>query len=431
MEHVLIFLVLILSLIVVITLMNEKIFNMPNEIAILIFTLLASVFVSVLVKAGVISLSNSFNHFMDTFRIDKILLDVVLCFMLFTGASELKLPELVNNFKPISLLALLTTVITSAIYGLMFWGLTNILGLHLGFTLCFLLGSIVSPTDPIAATGILNKLGLSKNVTAVMEGESLFNDGTGVALFIFIKDLYTDSKGSNFFFVMFKELFGALFVGMAISFLFFFLIKATTDPIKHIITSILAVSLSYTICETYGFSGVIASVVCGIYFSTMMDKYKAANKSMDPDNYYKDFWKVIDTLLNYFLYTLVGLSFMYVGNTDYLIVIAIAAIIFNIVARALGVFISTVISRQLPDGYHIKPFTILMTWGGLKGGLCLALAMSAVDFLPKDAYNFVLFVTYITILFTTIFQGLTIGKLFKWLNANESSSSEDKANVVE
>lgn len=412
MEHFLVFLSVILSLIVVFSLLNEKVLKIPNEIALLICSLIVGIIFAICINCNLIELSDAFHKTTNTFRLDKILLDVLLCFMLFTGASELKLPELVNNFKPICLLALLTTVIASAFYGLLFWGITSLLGMNIGFTLCFLLGSIISPTDPIAATGILNKLGLSKNVTAVMEGESLFNDGTGVALFIFIKELYLDTKGSNFFVVMFKELFGAIVVGLAISFLFFLLIKATKDPIKHIIISMLSVALSYVICENFGFSGVIASVVCGIYFSTMMDKYKAANKDMDPSEYYKDFWKIIDTLLNYILYVLIGLSFIYVSNIKYFIPIAISAIVLNIVARFVGVLISTLISRQLPDGYPIQPFTILMTWGGLKGGLCLALAMSAVDYLPTDAYKFILFVTYITIIFTTAIQGLTIGKIF-------------------
>lgn len=415
MEYFLTFLSAILFLIVIFTLFNEKISKLPTEIALLMFSLIVGIILSILYYKDLFSPSQSIVNVLGTFRLDKVLLDVLLCFMLFTGASELKLPELVNNFKPISLLALLTTVITSAIYGLLFWGITALLGMNIGFTLCFLLGSIVSPTDPIAATGILNKLGLSKNVTAIMEGESLFNDGTGVALFIFIKELYLDTKGTNFFLVMFKELAGALVVGMAISFVFFILIKATSDPIKHIIISMLSVSLSYIICEEFGFSGVIASVVCGIYFSTMMDKYKAANKELDPNDYYKDFWKIIDTLLNYILYVLIGLSFVFITGIKYFIAIAIAAIIINAVSRLIGVYASTIISRQLPDDYKIRPFSILMTWGGIKGGLCLALAMSASDFLPNDAYSFILFVTYITILFTTLVQGLTVGKLYDYL----------------
>lgn len=415
MSHFLTFLVVMLILIVFISLLNEKVTKLPNEIALLVFSLVVGVVLSILIRGDVIAPSKDIMHVLDTFRIDKILLEVLLCFMLFTGASELKLPELVNNFKPISLLAFLATLITSAIYGLLFWGLTSILGLNIGFTLCFLLGSIVSPTDPIAATGILNKLGLPKNVTAVMEGESLFNDGTGVALFIFIKDLYVDSKGGNFLLVMVKELFGAILVGLAVSAVFFLLIKLTKDPIKHIIISMSAVALAYCICEEFGFSGVIASVVCGIYFSTMMEKYKAANKDMDPSEYYKDFWKIIDTLLNDILYVMIGLSFVFVVRIKFFVLIAFAAVVFNVLARFAGVWLATLASRQAPDGYEMKPFSILMTWSGLKGGLCLALAMSASDFLPSGVYSFILFVTYVTILFTTIVQGLTVGRLYKKL----------------
>lgn len=416
MEGFLLFLITVFFLIVAFTLLNEKTMNLPNEIVLLTLSLVVGILVSLFVKGGIITLSPKIQNIMSTFRLDKVLLDVLLCFMLFTGASELKLPELVHNIKPISLLALLTTVIASAIYGLLFWGLTALLGIKLGFTLCFLLGAIVSPTDPIAATGILNKLGLSKNVTAVMEGESLFNDGTGVALFIFIKELYVDTKGTNFFVVMFKELFGAIVVGLIVSAIFFLLIKATRDPIKHILISMIAVALSYYLCEEWQFSGVIASVVCGIYFSTMMDKYKKQNADVDPSDYYKDFWKIIDTLLNYVLYVLIGLSFLFITRISFFIVVALAAVVFNAVARYLGVWISTKISRQCPDGYEIRPFTILMTWSGLKGGLCLALAMSAIDFLPDNAYKFILYVTYVTIIFTTVIQGLTVGKLFNELN---------------
>lgn len=415
MEHFLVFLSAIIFLVIVFSIFNEKITKIPNEIALLGFSLIIGVILSLLVSQDILEPSEQIMEVMTHFRLDKILLDVLLCFMLFTGASELKLPELVHNFKPISLLALLTTVIASALYGLLFWAITSILGLNIGFTLCFLLGSIVSPTDPIAATGILNKLGLSKNVTAVMEGESLFNDGTGVALFIFIKELYLDTNGSNFFVVMFRELFGAIVVGLVISFIFFWLIKATKDPIMHISISILSVSLSYVICEHNGFSGVIASVICGIYFSTQMDKYKEKHADVDPLDYYKDFWSIMDKLLNYMLYIIIGLSFVFIAPIKWYVLIAIFAVLFNFGSRYAGVMISTLICKVLPDNYQMKPFTLLMTWGGLKGGLCLALAMSTVEYLPADAYSFILFVTYITIIFTTLIQGLTVAKVFDWI----------------
>lgn len=417
MENFLLFLVIIFGLIVVFSLINERLFKMPEEVALLLFSVIVGVGISIVTKVNSDIVPGGLSDSINTFRIDKVLLDAVLCFMLFSGASELKLPNLVHNFKPISLLALLTTVIASALYGCLFWCVTKIIGINMSFTLCFLLGSIVSPTDPIAATSILNKMGLSKNTTAIMEGESLFNDGTGVALFIFIRDLYLDTKGSNFFVVMCKELFGALVVGMAISFVFFFLIKATKDPIKHIIISMLSVALAYTICEHFGFSGVIASVVCGIYFSTMMDKHKALaeNKDLDPLDYYKDFWSIVDKLLNYSLYVMIGLSFVYVRRVKWFVVIALAAIVINFVARFIGVYISSAICRQVPDGHTKKSFTMLMTWSGLKGGLCLALAMSTVSYMPTESYDVLLLVSYVTILFTTIVQGLTVGGVYNYI----------------
>lgn len=416
MGNFLIYFVGILFLIVICVMVNDKIMKLPTEISLLIFSLVVGIVLKLLLSVDE-RMSAQIMTTISRFRIDKVLMDGLLCFMLFTGASELKLPNLVNNFKPIALLALLTTVIASVIYGGLFYLLSLLMGLDINFSLCVLLGSIVSPTDPIAATSILGKMGLTKNVTAVMEGESLFNDGTGVALFIFLKELYLDTKSNNFFLVMGKEIFGALAVGLLVSLVLSFLVKATSDPIKHILISLLAVSFCYVLCEELGFSGVIASVVCGIYFSTMMDKYKANDIDLDPDNYYKDFWSIIDKLLNYILYVMIGISFVYIVKVKWFVLVAIAAVLFNLLARYLGVWISTVIVKQCPDDYKMHPFTILMTWSGLKGGLCLALAMSTIDFLPIEIYYFVLFVTYITIIFTTVFQGLSIGKVFEHIKS--------------
>ena len=139
------------------------------------------------------------------FGFSEYLLDGVLCFMLFAGAGKVNFRKFKSNIKTISLLALITTVISSALYGLIFWAAGFVFGIKLDIWLCILLGCIVSPTDPIAATGILNKLGLSKNVTSVIESESLFNDGTGVALFLFVKSIVSRSGEENFLLVMLKE----------------------------------------------------------------------------------------------------------------------------------------------------------------------------------------------------------------------------------
>ena len=139
--------------------------------------------------------------------------------MIFAGASKLQFSKFISNFKSISILSLLTTIINSAIYGLLFYGLNYLLNIHISISVCFLLGCIISPTDPIAATSILNKLGLPKGISSVIEGESLFNDGIGVALFVFVQNVITNAKNENFLWLIGKNLFGAIIIGLVTSFI--------------------------------------------------------------------------------------------------------------------------------------------------------------------------------------------------------------------
>lgn len=408
----LVFLVAILIIIVAITTINEKKIKQPNEIIILIASLMIGILLSIFNKFELFSITPKIIRVLNTYRIDKVLLEVLLCFMLFSGASEIKLVDLKKNYKPILLLAFIATFISSSLFGAMFYGVSRLLGIDISFTLCFLLGSIVSPTDPIAATGILCKLGLSEDLVATIAGESLFNDGIGVAIYVFLESLYTNASKENFVFVMSKELFGAIAIGFVISIIAFKLLEQTDDPIKHIIISLIAVILCYTLCEHFGFSGAIASVICGIYFSSMHDRYKEKNPCVDCCNWYDDFWKIVDTLMNYVLYVLIGLSFVYVVNVRFGIIVAVAVIIINLIARFSGVFISSVLVRNNPGNYSDKNLTILLTWSGLKGGLCLALGMSAGGFLPSNVYEYFLIVTFSVIVFTTIIQGLTVPKVY-------------------
>lgn len=413
MSNFLVFLVSILIIIVIVTTINEKKIKQPNEIIILIVSLALGILLSIFNKFGLFEITPKIISVLNTYRIDKFLLEVLLCFMLFSGASEIKLNELVKNFKPILLLAFIATFIASSLFGAMFYCVSHLLGIDISFTLCFLLGSIVSPTDPIAATGILCKLGMSEDLVATIAGESLFNDGIGVAIFVFLESLYTNASKENFVSVMGKELFGAIAIGFLISIVFFKFLELTEDPIKHIIISLISVILCYTLCEHFGFSGAIASVICGIYFSSMHDKYKEKNPCVDCCNWYDDFWKIVDTLMNYVLYVLIGLSFVYVVNVKFGIIIAIAVIAINLIARFAGVFISSVMVRNNPGHYSDKNLSVLLTWSGLKGGLCLALGMSTGSFLPSIIYEYFLIVTFSIIVFTTIIQGLTVPKVYR------------------
>ena len=412
--NILFFLIILLAFIVLIGILNEKIFHMQSDIALIFFSLILAILLLTLGNILKIDALTKFISNLGNFGFEEYLMDGVLCFMLFSGASKVNMRKFKQNLKAVSLLALLTTMISSALYGCLFYLVALLFRLPLDILTCILLGCVVSPTDPIAATGILNKIGLSKNVCSVIENESLFNDGTGVTLFIFVRSLVIHSGESNFLKLMFKEIVGAVAVALVVSFLLFKLMELTKDPIRYILISLLDVSLVYIICEHLGFSGVIASVVCGMYFSYAYGRMERRALVIDPHHYYEDFWEITESLLNSILFVMIGLLVLDLNISQYFTVIVPAAIICNVLARGLGVGVSSVLTGQksIPGNYSIPEYVVLMTWSALKGGLSLALAFGTKEYLPSDVYDIFINVTYVTIFFTVLIQGLSVKKVY-------------------
>ncbi len=411
---ILLFLIIILIFIVFIGIMNEKYFHIQSDIALILFSFIISMILLISSKLLQIESLDGFVTGLGDFGFEEYLMDGVLCFMLFSGASKVNMKKFRENVRAISLLALLTTMLSSVFYGVLFYLISHLFGFGMDILMCILLGCVVSPTDPIAATGILNKIGLSKNVCSVIENESLFNDGTGVTLFIFVRSLVIHSGDSNFAVLMFKEIVGAVAVAFAVSFLLFKLMEVTRDPIKYILISLLDVSLVYIICEHLGFSGVIASVVCGMYFSYAYSKIERRVKVIDTRDLYKDFWEIMESLLNAVLFVMIGLLVLNLDVSRYIFILAPAAIIINVCARSFGVSVSSILTgrKNIPGNYNVFEYVTLMTWSALKGGLSLALAFGTKEFLPGDVYDIFINVTYVTIFFTVLVQGLTVKNVY-------------------
>ena len=425
MDNILSIFVFLVSIIVIARIINEKTLKISNNIALLISSFCISIAFLWAIKQNIINSDFFIFSTINKLSIDKLLLEGVLCFMLFAGSSKLQFTKFVNNFKSIATLSLLTTVINSILYGAIFYGISQLINLPLNFLTCLLLGCIVSPTDPIAATSILNKLGLPKGVSSVIEGESLFNDGIGVALFIFVKNIIANVNNENFILLVSKSLFGSIIIGFIISFLLFKLTKQTKDPHMHIIISLLDVSLSYVICEYLGCSGVIASVVCGLYFSYQNKKCERWKIVVDSNNLYLDFWNIIDELLNNILFVLIGLTACIIPINEKILIIIPMAIIVNFISRYISVFTTCGILKEknIPNKYNTRDFSKLMTFSALRGGLSLAMAISAATILADAEYNIVLNTTMITILFTTIIQGLLIPRVYKKIENRKNTKS--------
>lgn len=413
MENFLLIVVSLLFLVVILGYLNEKLTKITYEIALMLFSVIIGFACLIVGDFFHVKPVQEFVKILGKIDLDAFLMEGVLCFMLFAGSCHMKLLNFKKHAKIISLLSIGATLLGAIFYGLLFYGASALLHLGVSLPICLMFGSITAPTDPIAATGILKKFNLPKQIGFIIEGESLLNDGVGVALFVCFSSMVTaDAEGGGFFSVMFRELFGAIVVGLVVSILCFQIFKKTEDESRQIYTSLLAVSLSYLLCEYFEFSGAIASVVCGVMFSAQRNLQTYHGTEMDLAEF-DTFWDILDNFLNSILYVLLGLSFLHIIQMPHVFIVSILVVIFNLIGRFSSVGISSLFAGTLPDGYDKLSFTKLLTWGGLRGGLSVALAMSTQDMLPPDIYHIVLGGTYAIVFFTTIIQGITMKKVYQ------------------
>ena len=212
---------------------------------------------------------------------------------------------------------------------------------------------------------------------------------------------------------MLRELLGAIVVGFVISWLAFRIILHTDDVHRRVFATILAVAAAYLICEWLGCSGAIASVICGITFSALRDRH--ADKLADLSEF-DGFWDMVDVLLNSVLYVIMGLTFIRIVQMPLLPVLSLAAIIVNFIARYGSVWVGSCLLHPLPAGYTRGKFSLLFTWGGLRGGLGIALAMSTSRLVTTDQYHIILGTIYAIVFFTTVVQGLSMSAVYKKLS---------------
>ena len=265
--------VIILSLVCLLGFFNEKVTKLTYEISLMLFSvvvgillLIAAVLLSGTDAAAVLDKSHYIN-------IEGFLMNGVLCFMLFAGSCHMKLSDFKEQARQVTVLAFVCTLIGAVFYGALFYGISALLSLNLSLPVCLMFGSIVAPTDPIAATSILSKFGLPEKISFLIQGESLFNDGVGVALFVCFSGMATASSSGGFIEIMCREILGAVAAGVIVTVLCFLMYKNTKSKTLGIFISLTSVCISYAVCEWLGFSGAIASVICGILFSYLRSRF--------------------------------------------------------------------------------------------------------------------------------------------------------------
>lgn len=387
---------------------NHRFIKMPFVIGLFF----QSTIVSLLILMSRFWFTQPFNDFkliIAQTDISKFILEIMLGFLLFAGSLHTDWPNVKKQLKPIVVLAVGGVIISTLIIAGLLYGLCSALNLQIDFIYCLLLGCLISPTDPIAVLGILTKAGVPKKIESIIVGESLFNDGVGVVLFIALLETLNSGSGainySNFGLLFLQEAVGGIIFGLGIGFILHKLLESIDHYQTELLLTIAFVMAGYSLCTYLHLSGPLAMVVMGL----LIGNYKTSLAMSDTTKeYVHKFWELVDVILNAVLFILIALVLVVISFKSQYFIIGLIAIPIILLTRIIVVYIPKFL---LPRTFNINHKDArLIIWGGLRGGLSIALVLS----LPaSEEKNLLVVATYICVLFSILVQGLTIDKFSK------------------
>ncbi len=390
---------------------NVRFIKLPNTIGLTLITILFTL--------GVFALSFVDDTLLkaERFIISKIdfkvvLLDIMLSFLLFAGALHTDLKQLHQQRWPVLVFATFGVLVSTFLVGTSVYYVFNGIGLEVNYIYCLLFGALISPTDPIAVLGILKKVGAPKKLEIKIVGESLFNDGVGVVVFLTIFGL-ANGDGTGFSFASILELFavevfGGLLLGLLLGWLTYYFLKRIDDyNIEVIIT--LATVMTGTIVATHlHVSAPLAMVVAGLYIGGTKTRKNAMSELTE--DYVDKFWELIDILLNTILFVLIGMEMLVLEFKPQYIYAGLLAIPLGLLCRYLSLVGPVQLFQKRLD--FVPNTTVIMTWGGLRGAISIALALGLTEAMHRDLF---LVVTYCMVIFSILVQGLSVEKLINRL----------------
>lgn len=384
---------------------NHRFIRLPETIGLMAISLLTSLVAVVLSKLGVIRLQEM-ALFINSIDFEAVLLHGMLAFLLFAGAMHVDLGDLRAASLPVAILSTLGVVIATLVTGVLFWWGLGWVGLRIPFIYGLLFGALISPTDPIAVLGIIKKVGAPKMLEIKIAGESLFNDGVGVVVFLTILGVLAGSGQPTFASVstlLLKEAVGGVVFGLAIGYAGYRLLRSVDAyPVEVLITLALA-SGGYVLAELLHLSAPIAIVVAGLLIG---NHGRLLAMSEQTRQHLDSFWELVDEILNAVLFVLIGLEIIVITLQWSYLSAGILAVIVSLLGRYLSVGLPVVLMKRRRE---FLPGTVrALTWGGLRGGISIALALS----LPNGAEReLIIAATYCVVVFSVLVQGLTFAKL--------------------
>ena len=386
---------------------NLRYVGLPVSIGVMVIALGLSLLVNVLSWVG-FHLEDPVRNFLQQIDFDKTLLQGMLSFLLFAGALHININDLAEKKWSIGTLATIGTLLSTFLVGTLTWGVLSWFGVTLSYIYCLLFGALISPTDPIAVLGILKTAGVPKSLETKIAGESLFNDGVGIVVFLIILEMATGSHEVSLTHIgtlFVQEALGGVVFGLVLGYLGYLLLKSVDNYQVEILLTLAIAAGGYALADALHLSGPIAIVCAGLLIGN-----QGRHLGMSDETRYRMdvFWELIDDILNALLFVLIGLEVLVVSISSSLLWALLLIILVVLVSRFIAIAIPISLLRTFRT---FTPGAIsILTWGGLRGGISVALALSLPAGPQRDV---ILTMAYSVVVFSIVVQGLSLGKFVK------------------
>jgi CPA1 family monovalent cation:H+ antiporter len=400
---------ILISLSAVFSFINYRYFHLPRTIGLMLFALVLSIVLIIIGHTGW-DVRDQAAGIIQRIDFNRFLLEGMLGFLLFAGALHVEANELMQHKWIIFLLATAGTICSTALVGLLAWLVLRLVDPALPLIYCLLFGALISPTDPVAVLGILKELKVPKSIETQMAGEALFNDGVGVVLFIILMRIATGGPGASIgqsALLFAKEAFGGILIGLAIGWIAYQMLKRVDNYQVEVLITLGLVMGGYDLAHRLHTSGPLAIVAAGLLIGNHGRAFamsETTRKNLDT------FWELIDEILNAILFILIGIEVLVLEINFHHFLAGLMIIPLVLLVRLVSVGIPFgLIGQRMPFRQNAVK---TLTWGGLRGGIAVALALS----IPQGPQRgIIVFITYMVVVFSIIVQGLTIKRLLrKW-----------------
>jgi monovalent cation:H+ antiporter, CPA1 family len=396
--------------------LNFLYFRMPATIGVMMIALIFSLAMLIVGKIGAPAIENEALRILKGIDFNGLLLHGMLCFLLFAGALHIDFNDLRQELISIALLATVGVILSTVVVGAAIWSISAVLGLSLTLIEALLFGALISPTDPVAVLGIMKSAGAPKSLEIQIAGESLFNDGIGVAVFLTLIGASVTGELSfkEMARVFFIQAVGGIGIGVATGWLTYeFLKRIDNYQVEVLITLALAAG-GYSLADYLNLSAPIGTVVAGLFIG---NRGRAFAMSEETRTRVDEFWEILDEMFNAILFVLVGLELLVITLHWSYLAAALIAIPITLLARFCSV--AGVVELQRVWRKPQRHIIGILTWSGLRGGISVALALSLP---PGNHRDLAVAMTYAVVVFSVLVQGMTIGPLARRITREDQTS---------